>query len=132
MGRPGWYKYGPTPGQEGSAVILGHVDSYQGPAVFYRLADLRLGNLVYVKEADGKTLHFAVIGLREYSKKTFPDKLVYGPRKYAALQLVTCGGSLRSPDRSLPLEHRRLHRARQVAGRRGAVTTAGQLLSKIA
>ncbi len=89
---PGWYKYGPTPGQEGSAVILGHVDSYQGPAVFYRLADLRLGNLVYVKEADGKTLHFAVIGLREYSKKTFPDKLVYGPRKYAALQLVTCGG----------------------------------------
>lgn len=89
---PGWYKYGPTPGQEGSAVILGHVDSTQGPAVFYRLADLRLGNLVYVREADGKTLHFAVIGLREYSKKDFPDKLVYGPRKYAALQLVTCGG----------------------------------------
>ncbi|HVB70188.1 MAG TPA: sortase [Acidimicrobiales bacterium] len=89
---PGWYKYGPSPGQESSAVILGHVDSYLGPAVFFHLADLRLGNHVIVKAADGKTFTFRVIGLREYSKSTFPDRLVYGPRKYAALQLVTCGG----------------------------------------
>ncbi len=89
---PGWYKYGPSPGQESSAVILGHVDSYLGPAVFYHLADLRLGNHVIVKAADGKVFTFRVIGLREYSKSTFPDRLVYGPRKYAALQLVTCGG----------------------------------------
>ena len=89
---PGWYKYGPSPGQEGSAVILGHVDSYLGPAIFYRLADLRLGNHVIVRAADGKIFTFRVIGLREYSKSTFPDHLVYGPRRYAALQLVTCGG----------------------------------------
>jgi sortase (surface protein transpeptidase) len=89
---PGWYKFGPSPGQEGSAVILGHVDSYHGPAVFYRLATLRLGNRVIVKEADRKTLTFSVIGLREYSKAHFPARVVYGPRKYAALQLVTCGG----------------------------------------
>jgi Sortase domain len=89
---PGWYKDGPTPGQEGSAVILGHVDSYLGPAVFSRLGDLRLGNRVYVKEANGKTRVFAVIGLREYLKTRFPDRLIYGHRKYPALQIVTCGG----------------------------------------
>jgi sortase (surface protein transpeptidase) len=89
---PGWYKYGPSPGQESSAVILGHVDSYRGPAIFYRLAQLRLGNRVIVKAADGKTFTFRVIGLREYSKSNFPDRVVYGPRHYAALQLVTCGG----------------------------------------
>lgn len=88
----GWYKYGPTPGQLGSSVILGHVDSVYGPAVFYKLADLRPGNLVNVKLADGTTVHFKVIGLREYEKTDFPDKLVYGKRSYDALQLVTCGG----------------------------------------
>ncbi|MDE3064153.1 MAG: class F sortase [Acidobacteriota bacterium] len=89
---PGWYKYGPTPGQLGSAVILGHVDSYQGPGVFAHLADLKYGNRIYVKAANGKIRIFAVIGMREYLKSNFPDRLVYGPRKYAALQLVTCGG----------------------------------------
>jgi hypothetical protein len=89
---PGWFRYGVTPGEKGSAVILGHVDSYKGPAVFYRLATLRVGNRVFVKLANGHTLHFAVIGLREYSKGSFPDRLVYGSRGYPALQLVTCGG----------------------------------------
>jgi sortase (surface protein transpeptidase) len=89
---PGWYKYGPSPGQLGSAVILGHVDSVNGPAVFDRLVDLKVGDRVTVKLADGKTVHFKVIGLREYSKKNFPEKLVYGSRPYSALQLVTCGG----------------------------------------
>lgn len=89
---PGWYKNGPSPGQEGSAVILGHVDSYRGPGVFYKLADLRPGNRITVTLANGKKVTFSVIGLREYEKSAFPDKLVYGPRTYSALQLVTCGG----------------------------------------
>ncbi len=89
----GWYKYGPIPGQLGSAVILGHVDSVNGPAVFYRLVDLRPGNRLSVRLADGQLINFAVIGLREYTKSSFPDKLVYGPRSYDALQLVTCGGN---------------------------------------
>lgn len=89
---PGWYKYGPAPGQKGSAVILGHVDSYRRPAVFYRLAKLRLHDRVIVKLRNGRILHFSVIGMRMYSKKNFPDHVVYGPRNYSALQLVTCGG----------------------------------------
>lgn len=93
---PGWYRLGPSPGQAGSAVILGHVDSVNGPAAFYRLASLRPGNEVSVKLADGQVVRFKVIGLRMYLKSKFPDRLVYGPRSYSALQLVTCGGTFDS------------------------------------
>jgi hypothetical protein len=93
---PGWYRLGPSPGQVGSAVILGHVDSVHGPAAFYRLASLRPGNKVSVTLADGRTVRFKVIGLRMYLKSKFPDHLVYGTRPYSALQLVTCGGTFDS------------------------------------
>ena len=88
----GWYKYGPAPGQRGSSVILGHVDSYRGIGVFFYLRNLRPGNLVRVELADRKIVNFSVIGLREYTKGQFPEKVVYGYRSYAGLQLVTCGG----------------------------------------
>jgi hypothetical protein len=93
---PGWYKLGPSPGQLGSAVILGHVDSVSGPAAFYRLSALRPGDRVDVRLANGRTKRFRVIGLRLYPKRSFPDRLVYGPRSYSALQLVTCGGAFDS------------------------------------
>jgi sortase (surface protein transpeptidase) len=89
---PGWYKYGPSPGQKGSAAILGHVDSTSGPAIFYNLSKLRPGDKVSVKLADGNTVEFSVIGLRTYSKDKFPSKVVYGGRPYSALQLITCTG----------------------------------------
>lgn len=89
---PGWYRGAQAPGQLGSAVILGHVDNHHGPAVFYHLDSLSLGNRIDITLQDGKKLQFAVIGVRQYQKTTFPDKLVYGPRNYPALQLVTCGG----------------------------------------
>jgi sortase (surface protein transpeptidase) len=89
---PGWYRGDRSPGQRGSAVILGHVDSTNGPAIFYKLDRLGLGNRVDVTLRNGKKLVFAVIGIRMYEKTNFPDKLVYGARNYPALQLVTCGG----------------------------------------
>jgi len=93
---PGWFRLGPSPGQKGSAVILGHVDSVHGPAAFFRLASLRPGNKVSVRLADGQTVRFKVIGLRMYLKSKFPNHLVYGARSYSALQLVTCGGTFDS------------------------------------
>lgn len=89
---PGWYRFGATPGQLGTAVILGHVDSYRGPAVFFELRDLVVGDRVNVTLADGVTARFKVIGTAIYLKAHFPSTLVYGPRSYGALQLVTCGG----------------------------------------
>jgi hypothetical protein len=89
---PGWYRLGATPGQLGTSVILGHVDSYRGPAVFFKLRDLVVGDRVNVGLADGLTARFKVIGTATYLKAHFPAHLVYGPRSYGALQLITCGG----------------------------------------
>ena len=91
-----WYKYSVTPGQPGTAVIEGHVDSYQGPAVFFRLGALRPGNQVDVTLADGITAVFRVTGVREYAKDKFPANIIYAPSDYAALRLITCGGDFDS------------------------------------
>ena len=97
---PGWFRLGPTPGQVGSAVILGHVDSYRGPAVFFRLRSLRAGDRVEVRLADGVVAHFAVRAVQSYLKREFPARRVYGSRGYPALQLVTCGGTFDTRTRS--------------------------------
>lgn len=97
---PGWYKFGPSPGQVGSSVILGHVDSYQGPAVFIRLRSLQPGNQVDVSLADGVVAHFVVREVAMYPKATFPTAQVYGSHGYSALQLVTCGGVFDTQTRS--------------------------------
>jgi hypothetical protein len=88
-----WYKYSATPGEIGSSVIEGHVDSYAGPAVFFRLGGLHPGDAIDVTLADGVTAIFRVTGVREYPKTEFPDRLIYGSTDYAALRLITCGGT---------------------------------------
>lgn len=88
-----WYEYSATPGQIGSSVIEGHVDSYHGPAVFFRLGALRPGDAIDVTLANGVTAIFRVTGVREYLKSEFPAKAIYGAADYAALRLITCGGA---------------------------------------
>jgi hypothetical protein len=90
--QPGWFRLGPTPGQIGSSVILGHVDSYLGPGVFFQLRTLAAGDQVDVGLADGVTAQFTVNSVAEYSKTDFPAQRVYGSHGSSALQLVTCGG----------------------------------------
>jgi hypothetical protein len=87
-----WYKYSATPGQRGASVIEGHVDSDQGPAVFFRLGALRPGERINVTLADGVTAVFRVTGVRQYTKINFPARTIYGASGYAALHLITCGG----------------------------------------
>jgi hypothetical protein len=90
---PGWFHLGPSPGQLGSAVILGHVDSYLGPGVFFQLAALLAGDQVEVSLADGVTAQFVVDTVVMYPKDQFPTSLVYASHGYRALQLITCGGT---------------------------------------
>ena len=89
----GWYDLGPAPGQVGSAIIAGHVDSYQAPGVFYDLGRLAPGNAVEVTLANGETVHYTVSSVHEYPKAHFPASEVYGPEPYPALRLITCGGA---------------------------------------
>jgi sortase (surface protein transpeptidase) len=88
-----WYKYSATPGQIGVSVIEGHLDSYAGPAVFFRLGALHIGDKVDVTLADGVTAVFRVTGVRAYVKSNFPAKTIYGATNFAALRLITCGGA---------------------------------------
>jgi sortase (surface protein transpeptidase) len=88
----GWYALGPRPGDPGSAVILGHVDSKRGPAVFFRLRELRRGDQVKVTRADGSSVRFVVRRTAQYDKQRFPTDEVYYPTLTSTLRLVTCGG----------------------------------------
>ena len=90
---PGWFSPGPSPGQVGSAVILGHVDSTQGPGVFFQLRTLQPGDQIEVNLADGVIATFSVTSVAQYQKTAFPDQKVYGSNGSSALQLVTCGGA---------------------------------------
>lgn len=89
----GWYTGGPRPGQVGSAVIAGHIDSYLGPGVFFRLRLLRPGDRVYVRQAGGALAVFRVYAEHSYPKDRFPTQRVYGPAPDPELRLITCGGT---------------------------------------
>jgi sortase (surface protein transpeptidase) len=89
----GWYTGSARPGAVGAAVIAGHIDSYAGPGVFFRLRLLRPGDLVYVRRADGSVAVFAVTAVHSYLKTSFPTEAVYGPEPNAQLRLITCGGT---------------------------------------
>ncbi|GIH21853.1 hypothetical protein Aph01nite_01630 [Acrocarpospora phusangensis] len=88
----GWFKYGPTPGEAGPAVIVGHVNTRTGPAVFQRLRELARGHLVRIGRADGSVVTFTVDGVEQVSKTMFPTERVYGDTAHPALRLITCGG----------------------------------------
>jgi sortase (surface protein transpeptidase) len=89
----GWYTGSPRPGAIGSAVIAGHIDSYLGPGVFYRLSQLQSGDRVYVRRADGTLAVFKVTEVQMYPKDAFPTAAVYGATPTPQLRLITCGGT---------------------------------------
>ncbi|WP_248499704.1 class F sortase [Tomitella gaofuii] len=95
---PGWARFSPTPGEQGPAVIVGHVDSAeQGKGVFFRLGDLRPGDMFTVGRADGTVAEFTITGVDRYAKDAFPTLAVYGNTRRAEARLITCGGSF-DPD----------------------------------
>jgi len=88
----GWYTRGPSPGALGPAVIAGHVTWNQVPAVFFRLGQLRRGDLVRVAREDGTAAIFSVSRMARYDKTRFPTRAVFGNIDHAGLRLITCGG----------------------------------------
>ncbi len=93
FGQPGWYRLGPTPGELGPTVISGHVDSKKGPAIFYRLGELKPGEKAKVSRKDGSVATFMIDKVARYAKADFPTNLVYGTTLRAEIRLVTCGGA---------------------------------------
>lgn len=91
--RAGWFSGGARPGDEGPAVILGHIDSRTGPAIFFRLHELVPGAQVTVDTARGGRVEFTVDRVEQVAKNAFPTGEVYGPAFGRQLRLITCGGS---------------------------------------
>jgi LPXTG-site transpeptidase (sortase) family protein len=88
----GWFTGAVSPGEKGTAVVVGHVDNRMGPAVFYGLGALKKGHRVEVRRADGKTAVFEIYGIEVFEKNNFPGDRVYGSKGTAELRVITCGG----------------------------------------
>ena len=89
----GWYRHGPAPGAVGPAVLVGHVDSRTGPAVFYRLTAVRPGDVIAVRRADGTSATFRITEVTQVRKAAFPTAMVFAPTSTATIRLVTCTGA---------------------------------------
>ncbi len=88
----GWYQGGPTPGESGTAIAVGHRDTMTGPAVFAGLAQVKPGKVIEARRADGRTAVYQVDRVKIFDKAGFPDKEVYGPSRRPELRVITCGG----------------------------------------
>ena len=96
----GWYSYGPTPGEVGPSVILGHVDGNKQKGIFFRLKEMAPGDKIAVARKDGSTANFVVTKVDRVPKDTFPTDAVYGNTVDPELRLITCGGSFDREARS--------------------------------
>jgi hypothetical protein len=89
----GWYIGSPAPGAAGPAIMVGHLDSVNGPAVFENLKNLKTGDEVSISRFDGSTVVFKVDSSQRFSQNSFPTDQVYGSLDYPGLRLITCAGS---------------------------------------
>jgi sortase (surface protein transpeptidase) len=90
----GWFRPGPEPGEQGAAVVVGHLDSTRGPGVFYRLRALRTGDVITIHLQDRSTVRFVARSTVRVPKNRFPTKRVYARTKQPTLRLITCAGKL--------------------------------------
>ncbi|MFD9126569.1 class F sortase [Kitasatospora sp. NPDC059571] len=88
----GWYGGSVTPGSTGTSVVVGHVDTTAGRAVFYDLGALHRGNAIDLVRADGSTAVFTIDAVEVYGKADFPAARVYRSDGRPELRLITCGG----------------------------------------
>ncbi|MFQ6386742.1 class F sortase [Priestia aryabhattai] len=88
-----WFKLGARPGEEGNAVIAGHVDDQKGPAIFYHLDKLTKGDEIFVTDQQGQQLVFVVTNKASYPRDSAPIREIFGPTFQHQLNLITCTGT---------------------------------------
>lgn len=93
FGLAGWYTEGPRPGQPGPAVVVAHVDSREGPDVFYRLRELRRGDAITIRRADGTSQRWVMASSEQTPKDDLPIARIWNATNRPVLRLVTCGGT---------------------------------------
>ncbi|GGS20603.1 class F sortase [Streptomyces aureoverticillatus] len=88
----GWFTGAISPGEKGTAVVVGHVDNQRGPAVFYGLGSLKKGQRVEILRRDRRTAVFEIYGIEVFDKNNFPGDRVYANGGTPELRVITCGG----------------------------------------
>jgi LPXTG-site transpeptidase (sortase) family protein len=122
----GWYQYGPVPGEQGSAVIDGHLDRPGGkPAVFWKLGELRIGDSVMITNGQGKKLHFRVTDSRLYTPTNAPRAKIFTDTSGKFLNLITCAGQWVPEQRQKT--HRLIVSTVLVSEAPGSISTADQM-----
>jgi hypothetical protein len=91
-GTAGWYGFGPTPGEPGTAIIVGHVDTAHQGAVFKRLREIKTGKAIEIRRADRRVATFTVESVEAFPKTAFPSDRIFGDTGSPRLALITCGG----------------------------------------
>ena len=91
--RVGWYRFGPRPGDMGSAVIAGHVDGRtQGLGAMAPLREAAPGDEVLVTDATGGSTRWRVVSRELISKQVLPLDRLFSRDGLPRLTLITCGG----------------------------------------
>jgi LPXTG-site transpeptidase (sortase) family protein len=90
----GWFEPGPEPGEQGAAVIVGHLDARQGPGVFFHLDRLRAGDVITIRLRNGSTVRYVANSMIRVPKSKFPTNRVYAQTAKPTLRLITCAGTL--------------------------------------
>lgn len=105
----GWYTGASVPGDEGTAVIISHVDGDNQKGLFFNLSKVKVGDEIGVDRSDGHMAVFTVtkVGLycKEKSacppgKQVFPSKEFYSNQSQSQLHLETCGGRFSARDKN--------------------------------
>ncbi|PWI05830.1 class F sortase [Streptomyces sp. NWU339] len=89
----GWFADGASPGEHGTSIIAGHVDTKTSPAVFARLSELEKGDWFTVERADGRNATFVIDHAESFAKNDFPNERVYADTDDAQVRLITCSGA---------------------------------------
>ena len=92
----GWYKGSSSPGEIGPTIIVAHVDMNGKAGVFFRLKEMKIGDVVKVQRADKEVVTFIVTEISTFKKSKFPSEKIYGNLNFAGLRLITCGGKFDS------------------------------------
>ena len=91
--RVGWYRFGPAPGQPGSAVLAGHVDSAtEGLGAMAPVRSAEVGDEVTVTDESGATTRWRVVARQEFVKQELPRDELFARDGPPRLVLITCGG----------------------------------------
>jgi hypothetical protein len=92
VGKAGWWEAGPRPGEPGRAIVIGHLDTRQGPGLFARVPSLPAGTRISILDRRGEVHRYNVVGGAQVTKRAFPSEDVYGSASAPVLILITCGG----------------------------------------